>query len=34
MDEGLVKLSLEMLENGKSMEGFNATQLQKDLGAL
>jgi hypothetical protein len=34
MDEGIVKLSDEMLKNGKSLEGFNVTQLQADLKAL
>lgn len=34
MDEGIVKLSAEMLKNGKSLEGFNVTQLQTDLKAL
>lgn len=31
MDEGIVKFSEEMLNKGKSLEGFNATQLIKDL---
>ena len=34
MDEGLVYLSAEMLNNNKSLEGFNATQLQADLKGL
>lgn len=34
MDEGIVKLSDEMLKNGESLEGFNANQLQTDLSAL
>jgi len=34
MDEGIVKLSDEMLENGKSLEGFDVDQLQTDLAAL
>lgn len=34
MDEGIVKFSEEMLDSGKSQEGFNVTQLTKDLKAL
>lgn len=34
MDEGIVYFSDEMLENGKSLEGFNVTQLTADLKAL
>jgi hypothetical protein len=34
MDEGIVKLSEEMLENGKSLEGFDAVQLEKDINNL
>lgn len=34
MDEGIVYLSHEMLTNGKSLEGFDAGQLQADLGQL
>lgn len=34
MDEGIVKLSIEMLKDGKSLEGFNSTQLTADLAAL
>lgn len=33
-DEGIVYFSEEMLENGKSLEGFNVSQLRADLGAL
>jgi hypothetical protein len=33
-DEAVVYLSSEMLVAGKSLEGFNATQLQADLGQL
>lgn len=33
-DEAVVYLSSEMLTNGKSLEGFDATQLQADLGQL
>lgn len=33
-DEGIVYLSLEMLTNGISKEGFNVTQLQADQKAL
>lgn len=34
MDEGIVYLSPEMLTAGKSLEGFNLTQLQADLAAI
>lgn len=34
MDEGIVKLSDEMLKNGKSLEGFNSVQLQTDITKL
>ncbi len=34
MDEGLAYFSEEMLEQGKSLEGFNVTQLQADLSSL
>jgi hypothetical protein len=34
MDEGIVKLSEEMLENGKSLEGFDSVQLIKDINSL
>lgn len=34
MDEGIVKFSEEMLQDGESLEGFNAAQLQTDLKAL
>jgi hypothetical protein len=34
MDEGIVKLSDEMLKNGVSLEGFNVTALTKDLQSL
>ena len=34
MDEGIVKFSQEMLDNGKSLEGFNVGQLEADLAAL
>jgi hypothetical protein len=33
-DEAVVYLSSEMLTNGKSLEGFNAVQLQADLAQL
>lgn len=33
-DEAVVYLSSEMLVNGKSLEGFDAAQLQADLGQL
>lgn len=33
-DEGIVKLSEEMLENGKSLEGFDAVQLTEDINVL
>lgn len=33
-DEAITYLSAEMLTNGKSMEGFSASQLQSDLSAL
>lgn len=33
-DEAIVYLSEEFLTNGKSLEGFNLTQLQADLKAL
>lgn len=33
-DEGIVKLSEEMLTNGESLEGFNVAQLQEDLSQL
>ena len=33
-DEALVYFSDDMLNNGKSLEGFNVTQLQEDLKAL
>ncbi len=34
MDEGVAYLSTEALTNGKSLEGFDATQLMADLKAL
>lgn len=34
MDEGIVKLSAEMLKNSKSLEGFNLVQLETDLKTL
>lgn len=34
MDEGIVKLSDEMLKNNESLEGFNMSQLTTDLQAL
>lgn len=34
MDEGVVYLSPEMLTAGKSLEGFDLTQLQADLAAI
>lgn len=34
MDEGIVKLSDEMLKNGESLEGFNLSALQTDLASL
>lgn len=34
MDEGVCKLSDEMLKNSKSLEGFNASQLTTDLKEL
>lgn len=33
-DEAIVKLSEEMLRNGKSLEGFNNSQLETDLKEL
>lgn len=33
-DEAIVYLSLDMLNGGKSLEGFNTTQLQADLKTL
>lgn len=34
MDEGICKLSAEMLKNGESIEGFNLSQLEADLATL
>ena len=34
MDESIAYLSVEMLKNGKSFEGFDLITLQKDIAAI
>lgn len=34
MDESIAYLSVEMLKNGKSLEGFDLITLQKDIAAI